>query len=305
MGEHPPYRRLPYRVKVPDVSPVFQFAYGISSAAFDKPGDGVGFTIEVKDATGKIRKLFSNYIDPKHNLRERKWMDGALDLSAFRGQTVDLLFSTDPGPRGDTAFDWAGWSNFHFASDPRDEAISFKHIFHGNAQVYEYDHVLPRAAVFSHVDLAASDEEMLRKLADPAVDIFTTVVLNKSKLDDATQSALQELNRTPAAQAAPAEIASYLSQSVMLRASLKRPGVLMLNDTADPDWTVKVDGRKAQWFAADYMFRGVLLPAGAHIVQFSYRPRSFYLGALLSGITALLLIGAGFFQRAKRSAAHA
>lgn len=41
-------------------------------------GDGVGFTIEVKNSSGQIEKLFSKYIDPKHNPDERRWMDGEI-----------------------------------------------------------------------------------------------------------------------------------------------------------------------------------------------------------------------------------
>lgn len=287
--EHPPYSRLPYRIRVPAQSPVFYFSYGIAADAFDKGGDGVLFVIEAKDPRGNIHKLFSNYIDPKHDARQRKWMDGALDLSTFRGETIDLLFSTDPGPHGNSAFDWAGWSNFHFASDAFAEMPSFKRIYHGPVSVYEYDNVLPRAALFSHVEMAGGAQDVLRKLADPATDIFGTVVVNASELDRQTKAALEQLNRDQEPGSSAAAISSYQSQSVTIQASVSRPAVLMLNDTADPDWTVQVDGEQSRWFPADYLFRGVLLKPGTHTVQFSYRPRSFYLGVLISAIAALFV----------------
>jgi hypothetical protein len=102
LGEHPPYERLPYRIRVPsDPKAIFAFSYALDPAVFDKTsGDGVEFIVEVKDHAGRISKQSSRYIDPKHNVREQRWIDGEIDLSAWRNQTVELLFTTTPGPKG-------------------------------------------------------------------------------------------------------------------------------------------------------------------------------------------------------------
>ncbi len=296
LGEHPSYTRLPYSIDVPEKQPIFHFSYGLDSAVFDKSGDGVGFTVEVRDARGRVTQVFSNYIDPKHNFRERTWMNGEVDLSAFHGERVDLLFSTDPGPRGDSTYDWAGWSNFYFPGDGKANFVGFKQVYAGEPSVFEYDDVLPRAAVFHRAELVASDAGLLRRLADPSLDVFHTVVLNRSQLNRATESALLGMNPGSNSAVDSAAIVSYRSQSVIVQASLHSPGILMLNDTADPDWAVTVDNRGAQWFPADYMFRGVLLGAGNHTVQFVYRPRDFYAGLLISIVAAIALIGGAVVQ---------
>ena len=80
---------------------------------------------------------------------------------------------------------------------------------------------------------------------------------------------------------------------------MQKTGIVMLNDTADPDWKATIDGQPVRWFTADYLFRGVLVPAGAHTIEFRYRPRSFYLGSVISVLTALAVVAWGVRSRAK------
>lgn len=71
-------------------------------------GDGVVFEIYVNGIDSK-NLLFSKYIDPKHNINERKWNEFEVDLSDFEGQNINLVFSTLPGPANNTDYDWAWW----------------------------------------------------------------------------------------------------------------------------------------------------------------------------------------------------
>jgi hypothetical protein len=290
LGEHPPYERLPYTLDVSRAGdPIFYFSYGLDRAVFDKTaGDGVGFTIEAKNATGEIKKLFYSYIDPKHNLNERHWMNGKVDLSPYRGQRIELLFSTDPGPKGDTSYDWAAWSNFHFtdelseSSHTEEPAQLFHPVYSGEANIYRYDHVLPRASLYTHAEIAHGGEDALRKLADPSLNIFQNVVLDATDLNAQQLGAINAINQSAPRAVQAARITSYHSQSVDMEASLARSAILVLNDSDYPGWTVEVDGHPQEWFTANYIFRGVLLPPGMHSVQFAYKPRSFYYGVVLS-----------------------
>jgi len=297
LGEHPPYHQLPYRLQVPAGKTVFHYSYGINPEVFNKPGDGVGFTLELRNAAGRIFPIFHNYIDPKHNPQERFWMNGTIDLSAFQNQRIELLFSTDPGPHGNSAFDWAGWGNLYFEGVTQTALPGFKSVFGGEAKVFEYDDVLPRAAVFYHADLVDDGPAILAKLADPSLDVFRSVVLARSDLDKVTLSAIGDLNQAAPRKDDAARIASYRSQAVQIETRSDTSGILMLNDSADPGWTVSVDDHPARWFPADYMFRCVLLTAGAHTVQFRYQPKSFRQGAAISGATLSLLAIAGFLFR--------
>lgn len=82
------------------------------------------------------------------------------------------------------------------------------------------------------------------------------------------------------------------ANSVECLVDLSQSGVLVLLDLDYPGWTVTVDGQPAKSLRIDKLFRGVKLEAGAHQVVWSYRPRSVWVGAVISVITLLLLAAA-------------
>src|SRR4029078_1767532 len=79
--------------------------------------------------------------------------------------------------------------------------------------------------------------------------------------------------------------------AVRIEASLRDAGMLVLRDSYDPSWTVTVDGLPGAIARANGLFRGVCLPAARHVIRFSYRPRDLAAGLMMSGMTALVLIG--------------
>ncbi len=288
--EHPPYGRLPYRIKV-DGKTSLHFSYALHPAVFEHTcGAGAEFILEVRDPKGSIERLFSKYIDPKHNVNERHWMDGEVSLDKYRGEWIDLLLSTTAGPTGDTCADWATWSNFQLGdvNEPR-EAV-FKPIFEGDADIYEYDDVLPRAAIYYAAEMDKNEEEVLHRLTDPSLNIFQTVVLDSSKLTHDEITSVQRMNQDEARQVQPASIKSYRSREVTIEAATDRNGIMVLNDSDYPGWTVEVDGRPSTWFTANYLFRGVFLKPGKHTVRFTYEPISFREGAAISLASLFCLI---------------
>ena len=70
------------------------------------------------------------------------------------------------------------------------------------------------------------------------------------------------------------------------------PGLLVLLEAFDSGWRATVDGRPTEVLRANVLFRAVRLPAGRHIVRFTYRPASVIWGAAMSvfGIASLGLL---------------
>ena len=92
---------------------------------------------------------------------------------------------------------------------------------------------------------------------------------------------------------APARVVSYRPEEVVVDARPTRPGLLVLNDAWMPGWEATVDGHRVPIRRANYLVRGVLLPAGAHRVVFRYPvPASLWLGLGLSVATLAGLLGA-------------
>jgi hypothetical protein len=302
LGEHPPYERMPYRIHVPsDPKEIFNFSYALDPAVFDKTNsDGVEFVVELKDLSGSITPRFSRYIDPKHDAQERRWIDGQIDLSTYRNQTVELLFTTTPGPKGNTAYDWAAWSNFHFEGQPPGPVPPFHLIYNAEAKIYRYEAPLPRAAIYYRAALTHGESETLRKLADPSLNVFETIVLDESELTAEQRAQVTDINRQVPVHLKAASIRSYQSQDVQIEASLDRAGILVLNDTAYPGWVAELDGRHIPWIKANYLFRGVLLPPGKHTVRFRYRPASFRHGVALGGLALAGLLAVGILRPRRR-----
>jgi hypothetical protein len=143
--------------------------------------------------------------------------------------------------------------------------------------VYENPDASPRAFITHNVRRVA-DEEVFQQLRSPqpSAEIFV------SDGPELETDVGQGVNET-------ARILTYEPERVVIDAQLDAEGYLVLTDAWDPGWTVVVDGAAAPIVRADVIFRAVYLEAGAHRVEFLYRPRAFYVGLVLSGIGLALL----------------
>ena len=81
-----------------------------------------------------------------------------------------------------------------------------------------------------------------------------------------------------------AHLISETPNELVIQVAAERAGWLGVADVWYPGWVVEVDGVAAPVLRANYLFRGVAVPAGAHQVRLAYRPMSFYLGAGLSAL---------------------
>jgi uncharacterized membrane protein YfhO len=73
---------------------------------------------------------------------------------------------------------------------------------------------------------------------------------------------------------------------VVIEAS--HPGYAVLVDAYDQGWRATVDGTPVAVERANVCFRAVPVPAGSHVVEYTYRPRSIALGLAVTAFTALL-----------------
>jgi hypothetical protein len=95
----------------------------------------------------------------------------------------------------------------------------------------------------------------------------------------------------------PAEVAGTV-RAEELRSSSQRFAVesaddalLIVSDNYDPGWRATIDGKPAEVFRANYNMRGLRVPAGAHTVEFRYRPHFLMPGVCLSVVALLAWLG--------------
>ncbi|MCK5786387.1 MAG: hypothetical protein KAH54_07500 [Candidatus Sabulitectum sp.] len=86
------------------------------------------------------------------------------------------------------------------------------------------------------------------------------------------------------------EILVDLPELVTVRTETSGPGFLVLADSWYPDWEVTVDGSPATLHRANGWMRGVQIPGGEHVVEFSYSNRNVVIGGILSGVALLLIL---------------
>ncbi len=86
-------------------------------------------------------------------------------------------------------------------------------------------------------------------------------------------------------------VTDYRANQVTLQANSTSGGEVILTDLFYPGWEVSIDGQPADAHRAEGMYRGVDVPAGEHLIVWTFQPKSIWLGmlvSLLSGITWLL-----------------
>ncbi|MHB8625395.1 MAG: YfhO family protein [Aggregatilineales bacterium] len=144
----------------------------------------------------------------------------------------------------------------------------------GDWYVYQVHDPLPRAFVATNVQVAA-DDQALSQLSGGIVDPLTTAFVDRSVACVTGDSA-------GSAQAQPATITHYESNTVEVDANSPTGGLFVLTDSYDSDWQVTVDNVPATLLRTDTALRGVCIPAGTHQVRFVYQPSAFWAGVAIS-----------------------
>ena len=72
---------------------------------------------------------------------------------------------------------------------------------------------------------------------------------------------------------------------------------LVVSEMFYPGWRAYIDDTATPIFRTNYLFRGVVVPAGRHVVRFVYRPASIVVGVAVSSLT-LVLIAALLYLKA-------
>jgi uncharacterized membrane protein YfhO len=77
--------------------------------------------------------------------------------------------------------------------------------------------------------------------------------------------------------------------------------LVFFSETYYPEgWKAFIDNVETQVYRTNYLFRGVVVPAGTHIVSMKFEPRGFFLGKQLSlWLNILVLGGLGIFAARK------
>ena len=84
-----------------------------------------------------------------------------------------------------------------------------------------------------------------------------------------------------------AEVTRNEPNRVEVKTESAAPAILILSANHYPGWRAYVDGKSVDVMRVNYNLRGVVVPAGDHLVRFVYRPKSVLVGLVIS----LLMVG--------------
>ena len=154
--------------------------------------------------------------------------------------------------------------------------------------------VLPRA-FFVPAWEAVSDSDAFRRMKEPDFNPLKVALVTAPGISSGGKSADSGSTPAPVAQT----LRKVNRQTYAVNAPTE--GVLVVSDMWFPFWKVKVDGNDAPLLRTDFAFRGVLLKAGRHVVEFHYHSPWIRTGLLVSlASLAGLLLFAGLAVFGKR-----
>ena len=114
---HPPWQGIngdtfgEWNLSLPDSSHI-RLEFDIGLAEGSENSDGVTFIISVQ----------GDEVFHRHHTQP-KWQHISLDLTPYRGQHIKLRFTTNPGPKENTEWDWARWGEPKIISVPSDMPV--------------------------------------------------------------------------------------------------------------------------------------------------------------------------------------
>jgi hypothetical protein len=149
------------------------------------------------------------------------------------------------------------------------------------ATIYANELHAPRAFVPAVVRVALGAEDELATIAEAAFDPRREATVRVGEVHGSPP---------PPRGRGSARVVAESDASVTLRATLSQRGLVVLGDTWGPGWSVQVDGRPAQAVPANAVLRGVVVPAGTHVIAWRYRVPGLRAGAALSGTALLALL---------------
>lgn len=164
-----------------------------------------------------------------------------------------------------------------------------------NVAVYKVQNALPRAYFANVVKWGSPHDAVIGFLKHADSTGFDPALLTILEHQDVHE-------RGPALTKEPntggnASVSWLVDEPELIRldVSTKRSNFLVLADQYYPGWTATINGAQTEIYRANVLGRAVLVPAGRHMVEYRYLPRSliagFAIGAIFcAGVVVLLLL---------------
>ncbi|MEW6127403.1 MAG: YfhO family protein [Acidobacteriota bacterium] len=122
--------------------------------------------------------------------------------------------------------------------------------------------------------------------------------LRQSDFDIKSEAVIGEGNALPQNfSVGEAQIIEDRRNRVVIETENAGEGILILSDTYYPGWQATIDGNAVEIFRANHAMRAVRVPAGRHVVSFSFAPKPFTTSIYLSLTTLFMVLAILIFMQ--------
>lgn len=149
--------------------------------------------------------------------------------------------------------------------------------------LYENPRAMPRAFFVETLFYTPSPRETLEQLRDLPVDILHSAFTEKERLLGYTNFESFMITN------AKAQLVEERRNRVVVQTDNPDEGLLVLSDNYFPGWRATIDGEATEILRANYTMRAVRVPAGQHMVSFSFAPKTFT-ASLYTSLAALVIV---------------
>lgn len=235
----------------------------------------------LKQDTSLYRVLEFEKGQPPYNNTLAYWrIQSAYGYSGTKMRQVQDMF--DVAGMGNPLM-WGLMNVKYILSDQQDSNNVLMPVYGDQGKYIHYNRAeLPRAFFVQQYEIATG-LEILNKIKDMGFDPRVVAYFMKDP----------GLNVDAPSTGADAVYTRFGIQDIELSVTATGNNLLFLSEAWYPKgWKAYIDGAETPIHRINYMFRGILVPVGKHIVTMKFEPNGYYLGRSLSlGINILVLGG--------------
>jgi len=238
--------------------------------------DGADFLILGKEGE-KTHLIFARFLGRSEAL-SKGWIEYQVEINSSL-----IKLATLTGPEADPIQDFALFGSLELALE--DENNNYQLISDSGPFLYQRISSVPRFFLAPEVEWVENPEIALEMVREGK--------LSKEKIFLSPKSGKQNFIKENEKPAGKISLVKDETDLVELDLELSSSGWLVLLDSYYPGWRAFVDDKEARIYRANYLFRAIWVPEGAHRIKFLYQPLGFGLGVdqSLTMLLTLFLLG--------------
>lgn len=136
--------------------------------------------------------------------------------------------------------------------------------------IVELKNYLPKVSLVPAVEQFTESEDLLKRLGDEKWNPFATVLIQQEDVPAALAQTGTKGDAATAKLKPEAKLLHYDSRRIEVNVHSPVPSTLVISDRFDPGWRATLNGKPAPLFRADYILRGLSVPAGESTVVMTY-----------------------------------